>query len=73
MAWECLPPMVVERGFHPGGRHAGDRGLNGAIWKSIKGRNSKMHAPLHKRTIGSELGGMGAEYVAKPDPRKEGR
>jgi hypothetical protein len=37
------------------------RGLNEAIWKSIKGHNYKMPAPLHKKIIGSEPGGMGGK------------
>jgi hypothetical protein len=53
--------MVVERRLHPGGRHAGDRRLNEAIWKPIMGRSSKLPAPLHKKSIGSEPGGMGGE------------
>jgi hypothetical protein len=36
-------------------------GLNEAIWKSIKGHNSKMPAPLHKKIIGSEPDGMGGK------------
>jgi hypothetical protein len=36
-------------------------GLNEAIWKSIKGHTYKMPAPLHKKIIGSEPGGMGGE------------
>jgi hypothetical protein len=52
--------MVVQR-KHPGGRHAGDSGLNEAIWKSINDRDSKMPTPLHKKIIGSEPDGMGGE------------
>jgi phospholipase C len=53
--------MVIERGLHPGGRHAGDRWLSEAIWKSINGRSSKRLAPLHKKIIGSQPVGMGGE------------
>ena len=56
-----LAPRWLYRGLHPGGRHAGDRGLNEAIWKSINDRNSKMPPPLHKKIIGSEPGGMGGK------------
>jgi hypothetical protein len=56
-----LATRWLYRGLHPGGRHAGDRGLSEAIWKSIMGHNYKMPAPLHKKIIGSQLGGMGRE------------
>jgi hypothetical protein len=56
-----LATRWLYRGLHPGGRHAGDRGLNEAIWKSIKGHNYKMPAPLHKKIIGSEPDGMGGK------------
>jgi hypothetical protein len=56
-----LATRWLYRGLHPGGGHAGDRGLSEAIWKSIKGHNYKMPAPLHKKIIGSEPGGMGGE------------
>ena len=56
-----LATRWLSRGLHPGGRHAGDRGLNEAIWKSIKGHTYKMPAPLHKKITGSEPGGMGGE------------
>jgi hypothetical protein len=45
-------------------RHANrtpSRELNEAIWKSIKGHNYKVPAPLHKKIIGSEPGGMGGK------------
>jgi hypothetical protein len=51
-----LATSWLYRGLHPGGRHAGDRGLSEAIWKSIMGRNSKLPAPLRKKIIGSEPG-----------------
>ncbi len=56
-----LATRWLYRGLHPGGRHAGDRGLSEATWMSIKGHNSKTLAPLHKKIIGSEPGGMGGE------------
>jgi hypothetical protein len=37
------------------------RGLNEAIWKSFKGRNPKMPAPLHKKIIVSEPDDLGGE------------
>jgi hypothetical protein len=49
------------RELHPGGRRAGDRGLSEATWMSIMGHNSKMPAPLHKKIISSEPGGIGGE------------
>jgi hypothetical protein len=59
--FRVLATRWLWRGLHPGGCHAGDRGLNKAIWKFIKGHNYKMPAPLHKKIIGSEPGGMGGE------------
>jgi hypothetical protein len=56
-----LATRWLYRGLHPGGGHAGDRGLSEAIWKSIKGHNYKMPAPLHKKIIGSEPDGMGGK------------
>jgi len=54
-----LATRCLYRGLHPGGRHAGDRGLSEATWMSIKGHNYKMPALLHKKILGSEPGGMG--------------
>ena len=42
-----LATRWLSRGLHPGGRHAGDMGLNEAIRQSINSRNSKMPVPLH--------------------------
>jgi hypothetical protein len=45
-------------------RHANrtpSRELSEAIWKSIKGHNYKMPAPLHKKIIGFEPGDMGGK------------
>ena len=56
-----LATRWLYRGFHAGGRRAGDRGLSGAIRKSIMARNSKMPAPLDKKILGSQPGGTGGE------------
>jgi hypothetical protein len=56
-----LATRWLYRGLHPGGRHAGDRGLSEATWMSIKGHNSNLPTPLHKKIIGSQPGGMGGE------------
>jgi hypothetical protein len=58
---KMLATRWLWRGLDPGERHAGGKGLNEAIWKSINGWNFKMHAPLHKKFISSEPGGIGGE------------
>jgi hypothetical protein len=56
-----LATRWLYRGLQPGGRHAGERRLTEATWMSIKGHNSKLPTPLHKKIIGSQPGGMGGE------------